>query len=69
MSQSSSGLSTGAIAGIAVAAVLIGLAIIAGLAFVFIRRRKRAVIEADAAAAANIPGYFDTPGYNGRSRL
>lgn len=71
MSQSSSGLSTGAIAGIAVAAVLIGLAIIAGLAFVFIRRRRRAVIEADAAAAAaaNIPGYFDTPGYNGRSRL
>ena len=27
----------------------------------------RAVAEANAAAAANIPGYFDAPGYNGRS--
>jgi hypothetical protein len=67
-SQSSSpGLSSGAIAGIAVAAVLIGLAIIAGLAFIFIRRRRRAAAEADAAAAANMPGYFDTPGYSGSS--
>jgi hypothetical protein len=47
--------------------VLVGLAIIAGLAFAFIRRRRPAVADADAAAAANIPGYFDTPGYNGRS--
>jgi hypothetical protein len=63
VSQSSSQLSTGATTGIAVAAVLIGLAIIAGLTFWFIQRRRRAADEADAAAAANMPGYFDTPGY------
>jgi hypothetical protein len=28
---------------------------------------RRAAAEADAAAAANMPGYFDTPGYSGPS--
>jgi LPXTG-motif cell wall-anchored protein len=65
--NSSSRLSTGAIARIAVAAVLVGLAIIAGLVFVFIRRRRNAAAEADAVTAANIPDYFDTPRYNGSS--
>jgi hypothetical protein len=64
MSQNvSSGLSTGAIAGIAVAAVLVGLGIIGGLAFIFIRRRQRAAAEADAAAVANMPGYFENGYY------
>lgn len=39
--HSSSGLSTGAIAGIAVAAALIGLALLAALIFCLIRRRRR----------------------------
>jgi len=43
------------------------LAVIAGLTFIIIRRRRCAAAEADAAAAANMPGYFDTPGYSGSS--
>ena len=39
--SSSGGLSKGAIAGIAVAAVLIGLALLAGLIFCLVRRRRR----------------------------
>ena len=51
-------LSKGATAGIVIAAVLVGLGLIAGLALILVRWKRHTVAEADTTSAVTMPSSF-----------